>query len=639
MSPSPIQVLKFGSSVLPSAEQLHIAVHEIYRHLRAGKKVIAVTSAIGDTTDRLLHQAGLIAEEQYDVAIGELLATGETEAVALLKVALAKAGVPAQALTARCLNLQTDGPLLDSNPVDLDVAPLLKRLEQRSVLVVPGFVGCQSDGRLSLLGRGGSDLTALVIANELQKVTTSTCRLLKDVPGLYQWDPAADGPPPRRYRKIGFDEARDIGGVVLQPKAVQYAQQNGLPFELGQCGSARTTEVGAKETVLASLPEFNPAVCEDQPTPHQSEPNASRLRVALLGLGTVGSGVYHYLAQHDDKFEIADLVAANPGKPRRLQPPVEQLSSLANPLKINRQPARLDEVDVVVELAGSAAGLAPQLLTALASGTAVVTADKEFVAKHQSQLAPYRGLRANNPSAPAEGSGVSSNPLLRCSAAVGGVVPALESAGRLANRGGGGNPLSQVNGASGAGASNGAGVTKIQGVLNGTTNYILQQMAAGNSYADALQQAQALGYAEADPSADVYGWDAARKLSLLIEQAWGVHLPAERIPCQGIATLPTEQIHPNLRLVAEAKRHADGRVSAWVKPVPLENGHPLLQAEGVGNVVEFEDCAGQQHLVKGDGAGKWPTAEAVFADLLDLWRERVEADPPLPRKEVQEVVA
>jgi homoserine dehydrogenase len=636
MSRPPIQVLKFGSSVLPSAEHLHIAVHEIYRHLRDGKKVIAVTSAIGDTTDRLLHQAGVIADQQNDEAIAELLATGETEAVALLKLALAKAGLPAHALTARCLNLQTEGPLLDSYPVSLDPAPLWKRLELRPVLVVPGFVGCQSDSRLSLLGRGGSDLTALVIANALQNSSGGcpgtadrrpsfataghsllnqadvSCRLLKDVPGLFQWDPAADGPPPRRYRKIGFDEALDIGGVVLQPKAVQYAQQSQLPFELGQCGSALTTDVGAEESILASSPEIGPAqgnadgnTATTTPTAPTAQITAKskRLRVALLGLGTVGCGVYHYLAKHSDKFEIVDLVAANPRKPRPLQPPLEQLSSLANPLRIERQPNLQQPVDVIVELAGSAAGFAPHLLDALAQGTAVVTADKEFVAKYQQQLAPYRNPQPSQQVKVGATGGQFSPKLLRCSAAVAGVVPALECAARLAA---------------------GVGVSKLQGVLNGTTNFILQQIAAGNLYADALRQAQELGFAEADPSADVYGWDAARKLSLLIEQAWGVQLPAERIPCHGIATLPAEQVHANVRLVAEAQQHLDGRVSASVKPVSLADHHPLLAAEGVGNVVVFEDHAGGHHLIGGDGAGKWPTAEAVFADLLDLWREQVE---------------
>lgn len=590
-----IQVLKFGSSVLPSAEQLHIAVHEIYRHLRQGKRVIAVTSAIGDTTDRLLHQAGLIAEQQNDEAVAELLATGETEAVALLKMALAKAGLPAFALTARCLALQTDGPLLDSNPVSLDVTPLRTKLESRPVLVVPGFVGCQQDGRLSLLGRGGSDLSALVIAHELSRQSTVRCRLLKDVPGLYQWDPAADGPPPRRYRKIGFEEAIDIGGAVLQPKAVSYAQKKQLRFELGQCGSAQTTVVGTEQTVLAPLESNGAEIPTPTDRPHR------RLRVALWGLGTVGTGVYHYLAKHHDKFELVDLVAANPDKYRSLQPPLQHLSSLAQPLQIRNQANPNHRADVIVELAGSAAGFAPTLLSALADGTAVVTADKEFVANHLPVLSPYRN---------ALGGG------LRCSAAVAGVVPALERVKQVANK---------------------VGVKCVRGVLNGTTNYVLQQMADGCSYRQALHQAQQLGYAEADPSADVYGWDAARKLSLLIHQAWGVQLPSERIPCQGIATLAPHQVHADLRLVADAQKLEDGRIHACVKPVELTPNHPLLQAQGVGNVIEVEDADGGKHLLSGDGAGKWPTAEAVFADLLDLWRERFEWTAPDAK--LKEVVA
>ncbi len=602
MSHSPIQVLKFGSSVLPNAEQLHTAVHEIYRHWRDGKKVIAVTSAIGNTTDRLLHQAGLIADQQNDEAIAELLATGETEAVALLKVALAKAGIPAYALTARCLGVQTEGPILDANPIALDCKPLLQRLQKRSVIVVPGFVGVQADGNLSLLGRGGSDLTALVIAHELKQrpqvrsineadaCNEVHCRLLKDVPGLYQWDPAADGPPPRRYRSVGFDEAADIGGAVLQPKAVRYAQKHKLRFELGQCASDRTTRVGAERTQLA---ESCSAVATLAPN--------RKLRVALWGLGTVGSGVYHYLTQHSDKFDLVELVAADPSKPRALKPPIEQLNSLANPLRIEPRPNASTQADVIVELAVSAAGFAPKLLNALEAGTAVVSADKEFVARYASALAPYRQILGGG---------------LRCSAAVTGVVPALETAQRIADD---------------------IGVAKIQGVLNGTTNFILQQIADGQSYENALQEAQQLGYAEADPSADVYGWDAARKLSLLIQQAWNITLSPERIPCCGIAALTADQAHPNLRLVAKAIQEADGRVHASVQPVQLSDGHPLLSAQGVGNSLLITDGNGGTHQLTGAGAGKWPTAEAVFADLLDLWRERSQDRTPEPQ--LQEVPA
>ncbi len=566
MSLDRIQVLKFGSSVLPSAAHLHVAVHEIYRHLRVGKKVIAVTSAIGDTTDRLLKQARVIAKQQNEEAIAELLATGEAEAVALLKLALAKAGIAANALSAHNLGLQTDGPLLDANPVQLDLQPLLQKLQLRSVLIVPGFVGKHADDRLSLLGRGGSDLTALVIAQALKhgNPQSPTCRLLKDVAGLYEWDPAADGPPPRRFSSIGFEEATAVGGAVLQPKAVQYAQRQQLNFELGQCSSTVTTLVGQVGTELEN-----------------SAPTSAPLKVALIGLGTVGHGVYSLLGKHADRFELVQVVVANPHKPRDLNPPC---SILKNELDLSAQP------DVIIEVAGCSAHLSETLLQALALGIPVITADKELVANQLNALAPYLNSRT---------------PILRCSAAVAGIVPALEGVGRIA----------AVD-----------GVQQLQGVLNGTSNFILQQMADGHSFHQALQQAQELGYAESDPSADIYGWDAARKLSLLIHRAWGVQLPPERIPSQGIAALTSAEVGPNLRLVAKAYRHADGRISASVQPTELPKDHVLLQANGVGNAVLIEDSLLQSHLLLGDGAGRWPTAEAVFADLLDVWRLHAKSD-------------
>jgi homoserine dehydrogenase len=345
---------------------------------------------------------------------------------------------------------------------------------------------------------------------------------------------------------------------------VQYAQQQQLNFELGQCASAVTTLVGEVDTELET-----------------SAPTSTRLKVALIGLGTVGRGVYSLLAKHADKFELVQVVVANPHKPRDLNPPC---SALKNELDLSAQP------DVIIEVAGCSAHLSEALLQALARGIPVITADKELVANQLNALAPFLNSRT---------------PSLRCSAAVAGIVPALESVGRIAAI---------------------DGLQQLQGVLNGTSNFILQQMADGHGFHEALQQAQELGYAESDPSADIYGWDAARKLSLLIHRAWGVQLPPERIPCQGIAALTSAEVSPNLRLVAQAQRHADGRISASVQPTELPKGHALLQANGVGNAVLIEDSLQQSHLLLGDGAGRWPTAEAVFADLLDVWRLHAKSD-------------
>src|SRR6185295_1771419 len=173
----PLAVLKFGSSVLPREDDLPRAVHEIYRYYRRGWRVVAVVSALGETTDRLAAQAKRFGADPAAHGVTALLSTGETTAAALLCLALDRAGVPATLVDPRRARLRTEGPPLDAEPRGLD-GPLLEReLRERPVAVFPGFYGVARDGGVALLGRGGSDLTALFLAHRLG---AAHCRLLKD---------------------------------------------------------------------------------------------------------------------------------------------------------------------------------------------------------------------------------------------------------------------------------------------------------------------------------------------------------------------------------------------------------------------------------------------------------------------------
>jgi len=560
MSASPIHVLKFGSSVLATPEHLADAVHEIYRWWRRGHRVVAVVSALGGTTDRLLRQAEDLSARPDEEATAELLATGEAESVALLKLALAKAGIPASALDAARLGVRTRGPLLDADPVALEVESLQAHLRQRPVLVVPGFVGRHDDGRLSLLGRGGSDLTALFLAARLG----AQCRLLKDVPGLYEWDPAAQGSEPRRYASIRFDDALELGGEILQAKALEFAQARGLTFEVGACASRLTTLVGAAQTQLA-----------------EEEVQAKPLRVALLGLGTVGIGVAAHLQRQPSRFELLGACVRDLHKRRALELDPSQLFTQLDDL-LALSP------DLMIDCTGQAADFAPRLLALLERGVQVITADKALLASDDEDWWSWwqTDQRA-----------------LRGSAAVAGVLPALEAVERCVAAG---------------------GVRSVEGVLNGTTNFVLEQVAAGSSFEEAVFEAQGLGFAESDPSADLDGLDAQRKLALLVRAAWGEKLDASRIACTGIraaAVLASRATpHECVRLVARAERFANGGIVAEVAPRLLPLDHPLAQAKGEGNVVVVESESGARELLSGKGAGRWPTAEAVLADAYDCWR-------------------
>jgi homoserine dehydrogenase len=249
-------VLKFGSSVLPDEAHLPAAVREVREWRDAGYRVVAVVSALGTTTDALIAKARKFARQPDDAGYAALLATGEATAVALLGLELVDAGVPANILDPGAIGLKTTGPKTDATCAELDLVAVHRALNDRPVLVVPGFIGRDELGRATLLGRGGSDLSALFIAQALK---ADAVRLVKDVDGLYDRDPAADPKHARRYRDVTWDEVLGLSEGIVQHKAVRYAKERGLAFYVGSLGRGRGTLVGPGPTV------FDPAVGDGRP--------------------------------------------------------------------------------------------------------------------------------------------------------------------------------------------------------------------------------------------------------------------------------------------------------------------------------------------------------------------------------------
>src|SRR5260370_137560 len=206
-----ITVLKFGSSVLRSEKDLPNVVHEIYRAWRAGEQVIAVVSAFGDTTDQLLRRAENVCPQPDKSALATLLATGEAASSALLVLALGRAGIPARVLDAAQVGLRTVGGRLDADPVAVDSARLVSE-SRKAVVVLPGFVGRGENGDTTLLGRGGSDLTALFLAHRL----SARCVLVKDVDGVYTNGPAFLRRRPSRFAQCAYGTAGRGCGCVVQ---------------------------------------------------------------------------------------------------------------------------------------------------------------------------------------------------------------------------------------------------------------------------------------------------------------------------------------------------------------------------------------------------------------------------------------
>jgi homoserine dehydrogenase len=244
-------VVKFGGSVLLDELHVRAAAEEVARFVRDGQRVIAVVSALEGTTDALLQRARAYSPRPHEFATALLLATGELTSTALLGLALDTLGVRVETLDASGVGLRTAGDPLDSSPTSLDTHAVREALTRVRAIVVPGFVGKDDHNRTTLLGRGGSDLTALFIAQQLG----AACRLVKDVDGLYEWDPAKPGPEPRRFASLSWQGALDLDGTIVQHKAVRWARDHRLAFEVGSLGATHVTRVGDLEPEFAAEAE------------------------------------------------------------------------------------------------------------------------------------------------------------------------------------------------------------------------------------------------------------------------------------------------------------------------------------------------------------------------------------------------
>ena len=553
-------VLKFGGSVLRDRESLLLAVQEIYRWRRAGWSVVAVVSAFSGKTDRLLERCAAWAPSGAPESLAATLASGELESAGWLGLALDRAGVPARVLTPAALELVADGDPLDAFPQRMRREKLDAALARGEVVVVPGFVAEDERGGTVLLGRGGSDLTALFLAHAL---AAERCLLVKDVDGLYERDPAGPGPPPRRLARASWGAALELDGTVVQHKAVRFARSVGLEFELGAIEGREPTRVGVVPSSFA----------------HERE-GAQPLRVALLGCGTVGGGVWQRLRAQPERFDVRRVLVRSLERVRVDGPPAELLTDAL-------EDALRAPVDVVVETLGGLCQATRAIELALERGLDVVTANKAVISRHGARLlalARERGCR------------------LSFSASVGGSLPLLEW---LAVREPG-------------------EVLGVRGVLNGTTNYVLGAVERGLSLAEAVGEAQAQGFAEADADRDLSGDDAADKLSVIGLVLGAEHCEPECVQREALspAAIGTAaRRDSSLRHVASV-RVESGAAIAYVGLETLRAPDPLADVAGEGNAAVIELRSGEQLLLRGRGAGRWPTTEAVLGDLLELGRAR-----------------
>ncbi|HEY3804759.1 MAG TPA: homoserine dehydrogenase [Kofleriaceae bacterium] len=333
------------------------------------------------------------------------------------------------------------------------------------------------------------------------------------------------------------------------------------------------------------------------------------LRIGMIGCGTVGGGVLELLhrqeaalaARYGVRFRVAKLAVRDVAKPRG--PLADGIPRTANAAELVADP----DVDVIVEVAGGDA-VEPVLVAALAAGKPVVTANKALLAKRLAAL----GVLAQRTGTP-----------LLCEAAAAAAIPIIRQLSHRADE-----------------------IERLRAIVNGTCNFVLTRLEQGMPLDRAIAAAQELGFAEADPSQDLDGHDAAAKLSILAYRAFGAWIPPTAMPVRGIRALSpidcelAAALGLRIRLIAHAE-NVNGGIAAAVEPVALPDWHLLASVEEEYNAVYLETAASGDLSLFGKGAGALPTATAVLGDLIELaqdntvqWPEPREtvALPPRPRR-------
>ena len=326
------------------------------------------------------------------------------------------------------------------------------------------------------------------------------------------------------------------------------------------------------------------------------------IQIAIMGLGTVGTGVAKVVAENARQIE------------RKLGEPLQVKTVLVRHFKdgpyrqlMTDDFTKIEEdeaIRVVVETIGGVEAAYEYTKRALNAGKHVVTANKQLVAEKGCELLALAKKRGVN---------------YLFEASVGGGIPVL-------------HPLTQCMAAN--------RIDEVYGILNGTTNYILTRMVrAGATFADALREAQEKGYAEADPTADVEGIDAGRKICILADLAFGRQMDPAAVPMEGISRLSLDDVRIaqragyRIKLLGRALRLGSGR-TAYVAPHLVPEDHPLANVEDVFNAVVVKGNATGEVMFYGRGAGEMPTASACVADVMEALqasprREEIgwEADP------------
>ena len=322
--------------------------------------------------------------------------------------------------------------------------------------------------------------------------------------------------------------------------------------------------------------------------------NKRQVKIGLIGLGTVGSGVFKTL-QNSDVVEITKIAVKNINKPRNIEG-LDTSILTDNPYDVVNS-----DVDIVAELIGGIEPAYDLIKTAIANGKHIVTANKELLAKHGEELFSFAEEH---------------NKVILYEAAIAGGIPIIM-------------PIKTI--------LAGNKINRVEAILNGTTNYILTKMDIdGASYEDVLKEAQALGYAEADPTGDVEGFDAAYKITTLATLAFRQRIKLENVYREGITKVRAEDMKAandlgyKIKLIASAYLDKDNRADVRVHPMLVSKKSTLAHIDYVTNAVSLEGHPVGSVTLSGPGAGEFPTASSVIGDILAIASELGKNDYILP---------
>ena len=557
--PVPV-VLKFGSSVLTGRQALGSVVHEIYRYVRRGRKCVVVVSAMGSDTNDRIDLAQAISPSWSEINSGrQYVGLGELESALLVSLSLFDAGVSATLLGPRDLGLKAIGDDADAEPVCLNVEQVCRTLDKVDVCVVPGFVATDSSdpSRQLLLGRGSSDLTAVFIAAELG---LDTVRLLKDVDGVYDQDPhkVTDA---RRYETVSWPEALDIGGGLVQDKAIRFAEDRKAEIEIASVASKFETRIGAGPSYKVAPQTVRP------------------LRVALISHGPLGQAFEDELFVSSDRFQ---LVAASTG---------EASGAMRSHAPIVQSPDQLLDFkpDVIVDTyTGNQAH--PEMTNlyrrAIQDEVQVVSANLGSV------MSDPLGLAHDDQG---------SNRALQYASCVGGAAPIIEAIREARAEG---------------------PIARIDVLLNPLANFIMGRVGLGSPPENALAAAMNRGLTPNLPIRGLAGSRMVAALRLLGLAAFDHLVPEDAVELKSdfdAMAIPAGYALP--RQVRARAERIDGKVARHMglPGLPTHRALAELRDDWVGAVVQLE--TGREFIATGRDGRELSALPALMADLFEAARQ------------------